>query len=44
LNEATGRRFKGVTRILKRLRNEMADEGYEAAKSIPSYLVLVFKL
>jgi predicted nucleotidyltransferase len=38
-NEATGRRFKAVTRILKRLRNEMADEGYEAAKTIPSYLI-----
>jgi hypothetical protein len=38
-NDATGRRFKAVTRILKRLRNEMADEGYEAAKPIPSYLI-----
>jgi len=37
-NDATGRRFKAVTRILKRLRNEMADEGYEAAEPIPSYL------
>jgi tRNA nucleotidyltransferase (CCA-adding enzyme) len=38
-NDATGRRFKAVTRILKRLRNEMADEGYDAAKPIPSYLI-----
>lgn len=38
-NNATGRRFKAVTRILKRLRNEMVDEGYEAAKPIPSYLI-----
>jgi hypothetical protein len=38
-NETTGRRFKAVTRILKRLRNEMADEGYEAAGPIPSYLI-----
>jgi predicted nucleotidyltransferase len=38
-NEATGRRFKAVVRILKRLRNEMADEGYDAAEPIPSYLI-----
>jgi predicted nucleotidyltransferase len=38
-NDATGRRFKAVTRILKRLRNEMAGEGYEAAEPIPSYLI-----
>jgi len=38
-NDATSRRFKAVTRILKRLRNEMADEGYEAAEPIPSYLI-----
>jgi hypothetical protein len=38
-NEATGRRFKAVTRILKRLRNEMVDEGYDAAGPIPSYLI-----
>jgi predicted nucleotidyltransferase len=38
-NDATGRRYKTVTRILKRLRNEMADEGYDAAKPIPSYLI-----
>jgi hypothetical protein len=38
-NDATGRRFKAVTRILKRMRNEMAEEGYEAAETIPSYLI-----
>jgi len=38
-NEDTGQRFKAVTRILKRLRNEMADEGYETAEPIPSYLI-----
>jgi len=38
-NDETGRRFKAMTRILKRLRNEMADEGYDAAKPIPSYLI-----
>jgi len=38
-NDATGRRFKAVVRILKRLRNEMLDNGHEAAKPIPSYLI-----
>jgi len=38
-NDETGRRFKGVTRILKNLRNEMADEGHLAAGPIPSYLI-----
>jgi len=38
-NKDTGRRFKAVTRILKRLRNEMVDARYEAAKPIPSYLI-----
>lgn len=38
-NDATGRRFKAVTRILKRLRNEMAENGSAAAKPIPSYLI-----
>jgi hypothetical protein len=38
-NDATGRRFKAVTRILKRLRNEMVDERYEVAEPIPSYLI-----
>jgi predicted nucleotidyltransferase len=38
-NNTTGRRFKAVTRILKRLRNEMVEEGYNAAGPIPSYLI-----
>lgn len=38
-NKETGLRFKVVTRILKRLRNEMVDKGYESAKPIPSYLI-----
>lgn len=38
-NNETARRFKAVTRILKRLRNEMADEDYAAAGPIPSYLI-----
>jgi len=38
-NNATNRGFKGVVRILKRLRNEMADCKIEAATPIPSYLI-----
>lgn len=38
-NEATNRRFKPVTRVLKRLRNEMADNGDETAEPVPSYLI-----
>ena len=38
-NDATGRRFKAVVRILKRLRNEMANNGHKAAEPIPSYLI-----
>jgi predicted nucleotidyltransferase len=38
-NDATGRRFKAVVRILKRLRNEMVANGYKVAEPIPSYLV-----
>lgn len=38
-NDATGNRFKYITRVLKRLRNEMADKGITAAKPIPSYLI-----
>ncbi len=47
-NEATKRRFKRVTRILKRLRNEMLTEGDQAQKAAaekaPSFLIecLVF--
>jgi len=38
-NEATGRRFKALVRILKRLRNEMVANGHKAAEPIPSYLI-----
>ena len=35
----TKHRFKRCVRMLKRLRNEMADAGVQAAKPIPSYLI-----
>lgn len=38
-NDATGRRFKAIVRILKNLKNEMAEEGIEAAGAAPSYLL-----
>jgi hypothetical protein len=38
-NDATGRRFKAVVRILKRLRKEMVANGYKVAEAIPSYLI-----
>ncbi len=38
-NETTNRGFKGVVRIIKRLRNEMADKDIAAATPIPSYLI-----
>jgi hypothetical protein len=38
-NKATGGRFKNITRVAKRLRNEMASNGIAAAKPIPSYLI-----
>jgi hypothetical protein len=38
-NGRTGQRFKKMVRILKRLRNEMADNGVAAARPIPSYLI-----
>ena len=38
-NDATSRGFKGVTRILKRLRYELIDEGNTIAEAIPSYLI-----
>ena len=37
-NKATGRRFKALTRVLKNLRNEMADSGVAAA-TIASFLI-----
>jgi len=38
-NSQTGQRFKGLVRVMKRLRNEMAEAGIAAAKPIPSYLL-----
>lgn len=38
-NNATGNRYKWITRVLKRLRNEMNDEGIKAAGPIPSFLI-----
>jgi hypothetical protein len=38
-NAETGQRFKDVVRILKRLRNKMADENISAAKPTPSFLL-----
>lgn len=38
-NGATGNRFKYITRVLKRLRNEMEEAGIAAAKPVPSYLI-----
>ena len=38
-NGRTGQRFKKMVRVLKRLRNEMADSGISAVHPIPSYLV-----
>ncbi len=38
-NEATKGGFKGNTRVLKNLRAKMEQDGYAAAKNIPSFLV-----
>lgn len=38
-NEQTSRRFKGVVRILKKLRLELENTGNAAASAVPSYLV-----
>lgn len=38
-NDATARAFKGSVRILKKLRNRLADEGIPAASSIPGFLI-----
>lgn len=38
-NNATGRRFKGTVRILKHLRNYMAENGVLIAKDFPSFLI-----
>lgn len=38
-NQATGNRFKYITRALKRLRNDMAENGVAESKPVPSYLI-----
>lgn len=38
-NDASGRRFKRIVRILKALSNEMLANGVESAKNAPSFLV-----
>lgn len=38
-NNATGNRFKAITRTIKNLRVKMDNDGHEAAKPIPSYLI-----
>ena len=38
-NTATGRAFKGAVRVIKKIRNEMEEAGYESAKAIPGYLL-----
>ena len=38
-NKKTSRSYKGVVRILKKLRNEMDDTGLNAARPIPGFLV-----
>jgi hypothetical protein len=38
-NTATSTRFKKLVRVLKRLRNELADRGRAEAQPIPSYLI-----
>lgn len=38
-NTRTGRRYKGVVRILKKLRNTMEEKGIAAANPIPGFLV-----
>ncbi len=38
-NDATGRRFKALVRIFKRLKNSMDEDGITAAKPIPSFLI-----
>lgn len=38
-NSDTGRSYKAIVRILKKLRNEMDDLGHASAKSIPGFLI-----
>ena len=38
-NDATSRRYRGIVRILKHLRNEMEERGHASAKPVPGYLL-----
>jgi hypothetical protein len=38
-NEDSGRFYKPAVRILKRLKNEMSDAGYQSTNGVPSFLV-----
>ncbi len=38
-NEATSQAYKGVVRIVKRLRDEMIEAGIASAKTMPSFLI-----
>jgi len=38
-NSTSGRQFKTVTRILKRLRYELIEEGHDVADRVPSFLI-----
>lgn len=38
-NFATGRKYKRTVRVMKRLKDKMADDGISAAKAMPSFLV-----
>ena len=38
-NSDTGKSFKGVVRILKKLRNEMEEKGHAVAESVPGFLI-----
>ena len=38
-NTATSRRYRGLVRILKKIRNELEDAGSSSAKAVPGYLL-----
>jgi hypothetical protein len=38
-NEATGKRYKAIARVFKNLRNEMVENGIDAAKPMASFLL-----
>ena len=38
-NTATRRRYRGLVRILKKIRNEMEDADFSSAKAVPGYLL-----